>query len=391
MIQQGFLILFGLIFLLMIIGLPVYFYLRYRNSNKAWESIKQNFGFEEESSYRLKGSWKGETFTISYHSGSRNQRASLRVNLSCSFEDMPVGTLRAERWWDKLGKTSGLAKEFQSLSDEFNESVYVASDDERFKKLIRDPSFRRIVTSLIESRYSQVRLSQGYHSGELGWKTKVYHGLWKQLTSPSYLEKILRSLIDLRNHLDEKNLRRSMVRKSRGARHPSKIISWIGYGLPIVSIVFGGVLFWWGTYYPTFTYQLHLTGLKIAGVGLIVYLPVGYHCFRGGSKSHTEFFTFLFCTVFGLPLFMTGILTTANGFMDESTPAWHKGQPVELRYSEGDYYVNVRAIHNGIRGEAELEITEQMYNLLKDRNEVLIKVRNGFLSEPWVDELKLRR
>jgi hypothetical protein len=392
MVLEWGLIFLGLICLLIFIGLPVYFYIRYRNSKKAWESIKQNFGFEEKSSYRLNGSWNGETFTISYHPGSRHERASITISLNSSIEGIPTGTLRAERWWDKLGKASGLAREFQSLSNEFNESVYIASDDERFKKLIRDATFRNIVISLLESRYSQVWINQGYYSGDVEWKTKVYHGFWKQLISPLYLEEIFSSLIDLRDLLDKKrNLGSPVVRKSRESHQPSTLITGIGYGIPISSIIIGGILFFWGTYYPTFTSHLQLTGLKVAGIGLLVYLPIGYLCFRGSSNSHTEFFGFSLCAIIGLPLFMIGILTTANGFMDESSSVWRKGQPVELHYNEGDYYVTVRSIHNGIQGEPKIEIAKQMYDQLRVRNEVLIKVKDGFLSEPWVDELRLSR
>jgi hypothetical protein len=390
MILQWFLIFFGLVSLLIFIALPFYFYFRYRNSKKAWKSIKENYGFHEESSYRLKGSWNGETFTITYHPANRYERASIIVSLSCSLEGMPSGTLRAERWWDRLGKASGLAKEFQSISNEFNESVYVASDDTGFKKLVRDGKFRRIITSLIESRFSQVWISQGYHSGELEWKTKAYFGFWKQLTSPSYLDEIFSSLVDLRDHLEKKeNLSSSGIYKSRETQPPPKPITWIGYGLPIVSIVLGAILFLWGTYYPTFTHQLHLTGLKIAGLGLLLYLPIGYLCFRGSSKSHKEYFGFSLCALIGLPLFMIGILTTVNGFMDKSSSVWRQAQPVELRYDEGDYFVTVKSIHNRIKGEPEIEVTERMYDLLKDENKVLIKVKDGYLSEPWVDDLKL--
>jgi hypothetical protein len=124
---------------------------------------------------------------------------------------------------------------------------------------------------------------------------------------------------------------------------------------------------------------------------LVAYLHVGYYCFRGGSKSHKEFFGFLLCAIFGLPLFMIGILTASNGFMDESTSVWREGQPVEFRYDDGDYYVTIKSYHNGTQGEPELEISEQVYNQLKDRKEVLVSVKDGFLSEPWVDELKLTR
>lgn len=392
MILQGIFIIIGLLFLLLFIGLPIYVYLRYRNRKRAWERIKQHFGFNEENSYRLKGSWNGETFTISYQPGSRYRRGSLMISLNASFEEIPTGTLRTERWWDKVGKASGLTREFQSMSAEFNEAIYIDSDDGRFKNLLRNASFQRSITSLIENRHSRLHISQGYSHGSVDWHSNVYYGFWKRMTDPSRLERIFSSMIELKKHLEkQEDLGPSQEYSREEIPPPSKLVTWIGFGVPILSIFLGIILFIWGMYYPPFTNRLYISGLKIAGICFLIYLPFAYLCFRGDSKSHLNFFGFSACAFFGLPLFLMGMLTTINGYMDDGSYEWRKGHPVYLDYDDGEYFVTVKSTHNGIQGEPEIEISEQLYNKLQKGYRVDLKVKDGYLSEPWVVELKLNR
>lgn len=378
---------------------PIYFYIRKQYSRKAWDSIKQNFGFEEVSKSRLKGSWKGETFTITYKRARRTRRASIIIDLECSLENMPKGKLRAERWWDKLGKATGLAKEFQSRSDEFNKAIYVDSDANEFITLLQDIPFCQAITQLIESRLSQVEISplrpvfgsDKEYGGKIKWNTTAYFGFWRKLTSPSYLEQILSSLIRVKERFESKENMSNPVVKSQEehSSSPPAFISLIGYGLPVGSLLFGGILIFWGTYYPTLTFELQIKALKIAGIGLLAYVPVAYFCFRGESDSHTTFLSFLVLTIFGLPLFTMVSSVTTNGVLDSSDAIWQKAEIVDSSIEEEEYYVTVKGAHNGKEGEPELEVSEKMYNQLQNKEFVMIKMKDGFFSEPWVEDLKL--
>lgn len=381
----------ALLVLTPIIGILGFYYLKIRRKKQVWTNIQESFGFQETDSHTLEGDWNGHHLTITYRTARRSDPPSLAVRISGPFEKLPKGTLRAENRWDKLAKAVGLAREFQSVSDTFNQSVYVSSDDPNFKHLIRDTSFRHIVSSLITSRYTRIHLRRYADKGELEWKTAIYYGFWKQCT-PSYLESIFSSLVALQKYLGKKEFpERETVRESTESASPPKAIQWLGYGIPLVSLVFGFILFFWGASYPTFSGRLQLTGLKIAGITLLVYLPVGYYCFRGRSKSHKVFSGLVLCALLGLPLFMIGGLTTLNSVMDKSLPVWHEGETVSLRYDDGDYFVRVAGVHKGITGKPKIEIPEQLYNRLRNRDNVWIKVRDGYLSEPWVSEISLTR
>lgn len=398
MIQKLLFILFLNILPLLILGLPVYLFLRYRNSNKAWDSIKQHFEFEETNPNILNGSWKGERFKISY-SNPRRQRASITVSLECSLEDMPEGKLRAERWWDKLGKASGLNKEFQTRSEAFNKAVYVASDNKEFQNIIRDSSIRHAVAPLIESRFSEVDFfpprsvpySDNHHSGSIKWRTKAYHGFWKKLASPSYLKEIFSSLLDIKKRLEHKQSFGGPATNRTGqeSNSPSALVSSIGNALPVGALVLGGLLFYWGTYYPTLSSQLQLIGLKAAGIIFLAYVPFGFLCFRGKNDSHITLLVVLGMALIGLPMFTIGILETTNGFLDSSPATWQDGEAVELQYDEGEYFATVTSAHNGVDGESELEISEEMYNQLQTKGKIMVKVKDGYLTEPWIKEIKL--
>lgn len=388
----------GLLLLLLFLSpflLPLYLYLRNRNSRKAWNNIKQNFGFKEVSKYSLKGTWKGETFTIRYKRARRRERASITINLECSLDNMPEGKLRAERWWDKLGKASGLVKEFQSRSDEFNDSVYVDSNDHEFLKLLQDTTFCDAVAQLIESRLSQVEInpprpslnSDEKHNGKIAWHTTAYLGFWKKLISPSYLEQILSSLIRVKERLENKeDISGPVVRDREESGSPSSLVSWIGYGLPVGSLLLGGIFFFWSSYYPTLTTELQVVAFKIAGIALLVYCPIAYFCFRGESDSHIVFLGFVILTLFGLPLFTVGTLTTINGFLDSSDAVWQKAEIVAHHSEEGEYSVTVKGVHNGKKGEPDLEVSEEIYNRLLNQDTVIINIKD--VSEPWIKELE---
>lgn len=388
--------------LLILILLPflfsVYFYIRNRYSRKAWESIKQNFGLEEVSKYRLKGTWQGETFIITYKRARRTKRASIIIDLKCSLENMPKGKLRAERWWDKLGKAVGLAKEFQSRSDEFNKAIYVDSNANENSNLLQDTLFCQAITQLIESRLTQVEISpprpapdsNENHGGKIKWHTTAYFGFWRKLTSPSYLEQILSSLIRVKERFESKeNISGSVVQSHEERCSSPALISWIGYGLPVASLLFLGILLFWNNYYPTLTFELQMKALKFSGIGLLAYTPVAYFCFRGESDSHTTFLSFLVLTIFSLPLFLMVFAVTANGMLDSSDAVWEKVEILNSFYEQEEYYVTVKGAHNGKKGEPELEVSEKMYNQLQNQDFIMIKMKDGFFSEPWIEDIKL--
>lgn len=376
-----------------IAGAFVYLYRRYRQSCECWENLRDELGLEEKNDYCLEGTVSGEPITIEYHPGRRYSRASLSIRIRGSFDHVPTATLRPERWWDWLGKRSGLSEELQATEEQFNEAVYVSVDDRRFRRILRSSTFRDTTRGLLTSRHAKISIRSGdYRGNGLVWKTKAYTGFWKVLT-PDRVSERINQLTACRDGLQELDDRLPASRESTSADQfegSAPLVTWTGYGVPILSVFGGLIVLFWSTYYPTLTNRLQWLGLRSAAVVFVFYLPFGYLTCRGHSRGHKEFLGLSCCAFFGLVFLGLGALPLVNGLLDSRRPSVQTATVQAVDLENGEYTATFKLRYEGVAGTPELEVADRFHDRFDAGDRVRLTVYPGYLEEPWVGRLRTR-
>lgn len=380
---------------LLFIGLVVGYILpRRRRRSKTLRDIQDTLDLEKPSEHRMTGTWKDHSIEVEFDPGGRNRVSSMTVFIANCCENAPVATIRQETWWDQFAKSIGLAEEIQAGTDSFDQELYIECDDEQFKTFIDNPSVRKLLNSLIQTRKNHVEITHG----GARWETTINSfGFWKSF-SGEYVQNLLKAFQELDRICaeqfepegDTENGHTTDTAQSEPEQAAlSRQNAW-NYTINPTSVILmlGFALFYWSRTYSVFTYSLYKTGLIISGGVLLCYLPFGFVKLRGTSRSHNDFLLFLIISVIGVPLFICSGLIVLNVTLDFSQSQWVNGTVIEVFEADDAYHAEVRVDNTSFSGTPKITISPNTFKRLqkKEQPPARVQVYEGFLKEPWVHQ-----
>lgn len=391
-----------IIFLVCVVAvIPMgYFLLRLRRSARCWEQIRIDLDVVKQGGGKLAGSWRNYDLVIHHQRGGRHQESFLAVTIAGVCGNVPEAIIRKEGVWDQFGKLIGLASELQAGAQEFDDELYIECDNDRFRTVLQDQTIRKLLNAMIQGRKQELILGEG----RCRWKTTPgIIGFWKSFSSDD-VQRILEAMEQLdqrmENILEEgEEVERETGGGNRVSSPPTerftkeKLFTF----LPgIVIFLAGALLFVWSQSkwgYPVLTWSLYKTGVLMAGVTLLVYLPYGFIRLRGGSRSHKLFLPLAIFAVTGFPMLFCGGLLVSNGYFDTGATRTIPATVKEIRADEGLHLAEVVVNHGTVTGQMELRISKQQYKRIDRRRitTVNLKVSDGFFNEPWVRGMELPR
>jgi hypothetical protein len=295
------------------------------------------------------------------------------------FKSRFIFKLNPEKQFDKILKSLGLAKEFQTGNKEFDDRIYLASDSLTLNKhLAEDSDFINLVIELskmgfdqivVDGNYFRLKFSkeQSYDNDFLARAVKIFH--------------ILEAI--------EKKWHGKFLDAFATKYILAEAILWsiAGYGISsLIEFSEGGDI-----YYNIFS--LLKQGLIYGGVASLFSIIIIFYHFRGSSRGHRIIIECVVIILLGIPASAVGLLSDLNRKFDHG-----KTMKIELliedkiitvsrnRRRTTKHYKLQLAQKNNYRFyqlPSTLEVEIDLYELASPGNFLIVEVAPGRFNHPW--------
>jgi hypothetical protein len=349
---------------------------------------------------RLYSRWHGVDI------GSGNQRCRLRLLIRDKKAygayigvDAPAGfhlAFKPERWTDRFSKWAGLSIECQTRDADFDEKIYVVSDDARLCALLRhDAQVRADVLKLFAAAdhepcaVIQVRCGAGrlwvHYKGKRGFNHETAHRLARRLAP---------TLNALAGRLRDRTPR-------FGSRLRDPFV-WRAIALLAVStgLALNGLVHLIRLALTTLPFTVDNFGLWqaaiLAGASIVTALVLFAILLIGYSaRAHLVIAELLLVGSFGAIMTCFIGLRDANMELDAQPATVIETPAIDKRIHRGrrgsrTYYVTVRDWVN-VNDSREIRIPSDLYDRMRIGQSVTIRQKPGYLGFRWVESVEPSR
>lgn len=286
---------------------------------------------------------------------------------------------------DRFFKRLGFSEEAQTGDAEFDARVYIACDHPAVAALLRDHAEVRAAILALLTRESTKRL---YTDGAHLWVERSGGAMPDEAT--------LQRLAQLRDALQAVPAERLTVLRDPFL-HRALLIEAIGwalawYGLPVLlesGLRPHPLYFDWS--------PVIWRGLGLAVALWIILFALARLLLRGSSRAHRVLTGSAFILVLGVPPSAIQMVSDANTRLDRSAPTVLR--PVILQrqlHADGDgrggqvfrYTLRLEPLADApVPLPAELKVTPDLYDAVRDGRRLAITLRHGALGVPWVENI----
>jgi hypothetical protein len=300
----------------------------------AWAIVRVTLHRSAPGTLAIRKEWSAEVDGAAYRCvrthGDSRRPGSLFLSMPCPV----VGqwSLRQENPLDGLAKRIGLAVELQTGDPEFDNAVYVSTDDPDYaRRFFEDAGRRAAITRLMADGYPTLELTNGTLTAQ---RTPYQHPTSDEAVAAEQeaVNRAARALAEIRQDAPS----------SGGAsRFPLRWRSRSLMVFPVLAVVSGIVsriaapghilddsdLFWWS--------------LRYSVPAAALFAAVAYRSLKGHSDSHWMLMVIALAAFFAFPFGGSGLSELVNSRMDTAPEFVHEVDVVtflEVRSKNSTYY-----------------------------------------------------
>ncbi len=241
--------------------------------------------------------------------GKNARPSSLKVSIPLEtegeFEIVP------ESWFDRFGKSWGIAKEIDTGDMEFDEKCFIRTDCVEFTEgFLQHEQNREILLDLLTMGFQSIKLTgKDLQANYTGFDPE------KNAGDENFIDKVGARLILLAQTEQPETF---IVDKSAAARRKMfATLFWfvlIGYGLTVIAAFI---------YKALYTGDLLLKSLVVTLGVLPIFLVLALMMLKGTSRSHYTWSGLAITAVFLIPVGSVGVLTLVNCLRDQAPEQVH--------------------------------------------------------------------
>jgi hypothetical protein len=382
------------LFLILVVGLPVGWIVWMVRRHKARlgrlaAALQLNWNSADPD--RIAGEYRGLRVQIVHRSGGRGEPDRISFTVYADLATLPEIIFRPKRWYHRIAEGVGLSAEARSGDRRFDSRVYVDSprhgpDDLGLVRVISHAPVQDCLLAILRFHPSEVSVgSDRVTLTFTAWSS------WGTRLEPAKASRSLDALIALIEALPVPSPPSDAPPK---ADRPSgkRVGALFRLGRPAGIFVFivlltmfvGPLLAWWGSSYPTLSWDLYRMGGVAAAILLLAFLMVVFVLVRGHSSSHRDFGTFAFCGLIGLPSFCIGLLLIMNGF--HYTGARHEVPALvrKVSLSDGKLRLTLAVPFRGQTHRLTIRKDASLRNEFQEGGRITLIIGEGRLKEPFL-------
>jgi|GEM_PF-2101149 len=316
-------------------------------------------------------------------SGRRHRRpVASRLGISAS---IPFAfAVEQERWTHRLSKWFGFCEEFQTEDNDFDQHVFIISDDKLFQqKLQNNIELHQLIVRAFAQGARKIYSSSGYLIIQLKEIQPEPH--------PDMAESLTALLYDIKRHLGSS----VAPPQEHETRLPTKLI--IGKALPvfllmaamvtlIINLVMGFTIIDWEPMWPL------LRDTSIAAIlGILIAI---YGLFHNSSYGHEVLMRFLAIGSWSTVLASLTVLWFVNCQYDASEPQVYN-QPALEKYTTRSkrvthYHIRIANWHRPEKTIA-VDVPYNLYASIRIGDQIRIFARPGYLGMEWISKIEQRK
>ncbi len=368
-------ILFKLVFILIIVGVLGFVFLRQRRllSGLVLQLGASPSGY----SGAANGIFEGMAYTCAYSQGGRNSPPSLKLGAACCTDGKLV--CRSENVFDRFFKRADLAVEVQTHDERFDTKIYIRSDSPNFAAAyLASAEKRAALLALKEMGFSDVVLT--------GKKVEVSKQPFR-LDEGSGADTVRRAVAQLAVLC--RQLPDSYQKDDPVSVGQAGVIR-IGLHALVVLVMMAGfafILVGHSDYEPVDAGAIFSYSLKMSVPLTGVFLALAFWLLKGRSSFHKDLGTLVIFSIISFPLFVYSFLVWKNGAEDRNPPLTYSTLIVDRSYSHSKssyhYYVHVRSWSPG-GGIKKLRVSQYDYKTVRPGQSYMqIVTRAGSLGFEW--------
>lgn len=323
------------------------------------------------------------THRVRYRRSEKTYWTYYNLRLRCASEFK----LTREKPWDQFFKSLGLANEVKTGDPDFDQQLYVASDSEAFKRILRiDPEVRKAFLAL-------------FRNG--GWSISCDGRVLRVLFpgAPESESRILSLAINLRKQLAKLQTERTplFLDSFTWRAFSVEVIIWA-----LAGYAFGVGLEWYDVRADRYLFPSDLVykGLALAIVAAIFLLGLIAFLMRGSSRGHRILVESFFVLVVSLPLAGVGAIADLNSYLDTSnsvsiTASVKKAYQTKRRNWLGrSMWVDQVELGNlenpsNLKFPETLVIKRALFERLQYGGLLKMEIGQGYLGHPWIRSIRV--
>jgi hypothetical protein len=337
--------------------------------------------FQRKSSFDRE--FEGVPYLVKEH---RNKTNITATDIKIPFECGSVFKITKEGSLDRLFKTLGLAEEFQTGDEAFDQSYYLATDCSAFRAEVKlDQATRKLVKE-------QFLLGCDYIFCDGFTLTIRYKGSLPvpEINAAEAAIKLFRQISDLGRFKPQ----------FISDRFQFKVLIIEGLIWSLAAYAFTGFFefMWFPEDIHIYKSQIFQKGLVLGSFAAVFLLFLIFLFIRGSSRSHRILIESFFVLCFSLPLGGVNFASDLNTHLDKSetkvlqakvTDRFFRVKRTRKGGTTTKYYLSVK-LENPQPYEnfpSTLQISYDKYNQMAGAKEVELRIGKGYLDSPWIKKI----
>jgi len=321
------------------------------------------------------------------------KRKALRGAFGVVAPDTFRFSIRQEKYFDRVAKLLGIAREFQTGDRKFDEQAYILSEDQRLlTALAVDKALREHITALLDAGNPCVvhcaggRLWAEYRGKDFPDRTAPDIVIARQFGG-----EVAPVLAKLRDRLTA-----IRVEQWQDKRDPHVTREWIFYGASVALAAVAVLMFLWsmGMGFPRSMLfdNAERLALGVTGIGVLALLAAAVLMLRGTSRLHLVLIEILI-TMAPAAWYVSRTAYAEQNIRADRSPRQEEMIRVVDRYSRSgrrgrrSYYVTLEKWPDA-RIDRTMQVHFAEYSQLVPGQCVRVGYHGGRYGDPWIDSME---